>query len=108
MNDYYMTMLDIESEIKEHQDDIAESWLEYEPETTTMYHKIINGQEIEITESQYAGKLCLTIRDQQSDRLVFNLDLDYDDESCGDDSCYGTLVKLAQDWISPIVEYDEF
>jgi hypothetical protein len=29
MNDYYMTMLDIESEIKEHEDDIFDSWLYY-------------------------------------------------------------------------------
>ena len=107
-----MMLLDIESEAKNYQDDCFDSWLEYqcdqlETPKGAMYKKTINGYEIEIDESQYAGKLCLTIRNQESDRLVFNLDLDLDDETCGDDSCYGTLVKLAQDWVTP-TEYDEF
>lgn len=112
MNDYYMMMCDLEQETKEHEDDIFDSWLDYECDhvetpTIAMYKKTVNSHEIEITESQYKGQLNLSIRNQQSNRLVFNLDLDLDDETCGDDSCYGTLVKLAQDWINP-VEHDEF
>lgn len=115
MNDYYTMLLDIESDSKNYQDECFESWLEYqcdqlETPKGAMYKKTINGYEIEIDESQYAGKLCLTIRDQESDRLVFNLDLDYDDYSISeDDSCYGHLVKLAQDWVKPSDNnYDDF
>lgn len=112
MNDYFMMLLDIENDAKNYQDDCFDSWLEYECDqletpTIAMYKKTVNGHEVEITESQYKGKLNLSIRDQQ-DRLVFNLDLDYDDYSISeDDSCYGHLVKLAQDWVTP-TEYDEF
>ncbi len=115
MNDYYMTMCDLEQEAKEHESDCFDSWLEYqcdqlETPTIAMYKKTVNGHEIEITESQYKGQLNLSIRNQQSDKLVFNLDLEFDDYSIPEDeSCYGHLVKLAQNWVKPSDNnYDEF
>ena len=110
MNDYYMMLLDIESDAKNYQDECFESWLEYqcdqlETPKGAMYKKTINGYEIEIDESQYAGKLCLTIRDQESDRLVCNLDLDFDDDSIPEDeSCYGYLVNFANEWVNEVNE----
>ena len=65
-----------------------------------MYKKTVNGHEIEITESQYKGQLNLSIRDE-NDRLVFNLDLDLDDNSIPEDeSCYGYLVRYANGWVN--------
>ena len=112
--DYYMMLLDIESEAKNHQDGCFDSWLEYECDqleipTIAMYKKTINGHEIEITESQYKGQLNLSIRNQQSDKLVFNLDLEFDDYSIPEDqSCYGHLVEVAQDWVKRDSDNYEF
>lgn len=114
MNDYSMMLLDIENDAKNYQDECFESWLEYqcdqlETPKGAMYKKTINGYEIEVNESQYKGQLNLSIRDQKSDRLVFNLDLEFDDYSIPEDqSCYGHLVELAQDWVKPSNNYDEF
>lgn len=114
MNDYYMTMCDLEQEAKEHESDIFESWLEYECDqlefpTIAMYKKTVNSYEIEISESQYKGQLNLSIRDQETDRLVFNLDLEFDDYSIPEDqSCYGHLVEIAQDWVKRDSDNYEF
>lgn len=112
MNDYYMMLLDIESEAKNYQDECFESWLDYECNLQTpvspMYKKTVNNYEIEIDKSQYAGKLCLTIRDA-NDNLVFNLDLDFDDYSIPEnESCYGYLVQYANDWVKESETSDEF
>lgn len=114
MNDYYTMLLDIESDSKNYQDECFENWLEYqcdqlETPRGVMYKKTINGYEIQIDESQYKGQLNLSIRDQESDKLVFNLDLEFDDYSIPEDqSCYGHLVEIAQDWVKPSNNYDEF
>ena len=108
-----MMLLDIESDAKNQQDDYFDSWLEYQCDQleipTAMYKKTINGYEIEISESQYKGQLNLTIRDQESDKLVFNLDLEFDDYSIPEDqSCYGHLVEIAQDWVKRDSDNYEF
>jgi hypothetical protein len=46
MNDYYMTMCDLEQEAKSYQDDCFDSWLEYEtnieptPEEEAIWEKV--------------------------------------------------------------------